>query len=54
MICDGAPEQVLGEAVRLCQLADGTVKHLKCGTLWSNRAEGHVGIVNIEILLDLK
>ena len=54
MICDGAPEQVSGEAAHLCQLADFTVQQLERGTPWSNRAEGHVGIVKSEILLDLK
>ena len=54
MICDGAPEQVSGEAARLCQLADCTVQQLERGTLWSNRAEGNVGIVKSEILLELK
>ena len=43
-----------GKAARLCQLADCTIQQLKRGTLWSNRAEGHVGIVKIDILLDLK
>ena len=50
MICDGAPEQVSGEAARLCQLADCTIQQLERGTPWPNRAEGHVGIVNSEIL----
>ena len=54
MICDGAPEQVSGEAARLCQLVDCTVQQLERGTPWSNRAEGHVGIMKSEILLDLK
>ena len=54
MICDGVPEQVSGEAARLCQLADCTIQYLERGTLWSNRAEGNVGIVKSEILLDLK
>ena len=54
MICDGAQEQVSGEAVRLCQLSYCTIQHLECGTPWSNREEVHVGIVKIEILLDLK
>ena len=45
MICDGAPEQVSGEAARLCQLADCTINQLESGTPWSNRAEGHVVIV---------
>ena len=54
MICDGVPEQVSGEAARLCQLSDCTVQQLKRVTPWSNRAEGHVGIVKSKILLDLK
>ena len=54
MIYDGAPEQVPGEAARLCQLADCTVQQLERGTPWSNRAKGHVGIAKTEILLDLK
>ena len=54
MICDGAPEQVSGEAARLCQLADCTIQQLERGTPWSNRAVGHVCIVKSEILLDLK
>ena len=54
IICDGAPEQVSGEAARLCQLVDFTVQRLKRGTPWSNRAEGHFGIVKSEILLYLK
>ena len=54
MICDGAPEQVSGEAARLCQITDCTIQQLECGTPWSNRSEGHVGIVKNEILLDLK
>ena len=54
MICDGAPEQVSGEAARLCQLADCTIQQLKRGTPWSNIAEGYVGIVKSEIMLDLK
>ena len=54
MICDGAPQQVSGEAARLCQLADCTAQPLKRGTPWSNRAEGHFGIVKSEILLYLK
>ena len=54
MIWNGAPEQVSGEAARLCQLSDCTVQHLKRGILWSNRAEGHVGIVKSEIWPDLK
>ena len=54
MICDGAPEQVSGEAARLCQLADCTIQQLERGIPWSNIAEGHVGIVKSEILLDLK
>ena len=32
MICDGAPEQVSGDAAPLCQLADCTVQQLKRGT----------------------
>ena len=54
MFCDGAPEQVSGEAARLCQLTYCTIQQLECGTPWSNRAEGNVGIVKSEILLDLK
>ena len=54
MICDVAPEHVSGEAARLRQLAYCTIQHLERGTLWSNRFEGHVGIVKINILLDLK
>ena len=54
MICDGAPEQVSGEAARLCQLADCTIQQIERGTPWSNRAEGHVGIAKSEILLDFK
>ena len=54
LICDGAPEQVSGKAARLCQLSDCTIQQLERGTPWSNRAEGHVGIVTNEILLDLK
>ena len=54
MICDGAPEQVSGEAARLCQLTYCTIQQLERGTPWSNRAEGHVGSVKSEILLDLK
>ena len=52
IICDGTSEQVSGEAARLCQLADCTIQHLERGTPWSNRAEGNVGIVKSEILLD--
>ena len=54
IICDGAPEQVSGEAARMCQLADCTIQQIERGTPWSNREEGHVGIVKSEILLDLK
>ena len=54
MIYDGAPEHVSGEAARLCQLVDCTVQQIKRVNLWSNRAEGHVGIEKSEILLDLK
>ena len=54
IICDGAPDQFSGEAARLCQLVDCTIQQLERGTPWSNRAEGHVGIVKSEILLDLK
>ena len=54
MICDGAPEKVSGEAACLCQLVDCTVQQLERGTPWSNRAEGHVGIVKSVILQDLK
>ena len=54
MIFYGTPEQVSGEAARLCQLVDFTVQQLERGTQWSNRAEGHVGIVKSEILLNLK
>ena len=54
MICNGAPEQVSGGAARICQLADCTIQQLKKVTPWSNIAEGHVGIVKSEILLDLK
>ena len=54
MICNGAPEHVSGEAARLFQLADYTIKQLERGTLWLNRAEGHVVIVKSKILLDLK
>ena len=32
MICNGTPEQVSGEAERLCQLADCTIQQLKRGT----------------------
>ena len=42
------------EAARLCQLADCTIQQLECETPWSNRTEGHVGLVKSEILLDLK
>ena len=38
----------------MCQFADFTVQQLECGTTLSNRAEGHVGIVKSDILLDLK
>ena len=34
MICEGAPEQVSGEAARLCQLADCTIQQLERGTPW--------------------
>ena len=54
MIYDGAPEHVSGEAARLFQLADCTIQPLRRGNPWSNKAEGNVGIVKIEILLDLK
>ena len=54
IICNGAPKQVSGEAARLCQLADCNVQQLEWGTPWSNRAEGHVGIVKSVILQDLK
>ena len=54
MICDGGPEQVSGEAARLCQLEDWTIQKIERVTPWSNRAEGDVGIVKSEILLDLK
>ena len=54
MICVGAPEQVSREAARLFQLVDCTIQQLERGTPWSNRAEGHDGIVKSEILLDLK
>ena len=54
IICDGAPEQVLGEAARLCQLAECTIQQLERGTPWSNRSDGNVGIVKSKILLDLK
>ena len=54
MICDGAPEQVSGEAKCLCQIADYAIQQHERGTPWSNRAEGNVGIVKSEILLDLK
>ena len=54
MICDGAPEQVSGEAARLCQITDCTIQQIERGTPWSKRAEGHVIIVKSEILLDLK
>ena len=40
--------------MRLCQLTDCTIQQLERGTPWSNRAEGNVGIVKSEILLDLK
>ena len=48
MICDGAPERVLGEAARLCQLADCTIQQLERGTTLSNRVEGRVSIVKSE------
>ena len=54
MIYNGAPEQVSGEAARLCQLADCTIQQLERVTPWSNRAEGRVGIAKSKILLDLK
>ena len=54
MIYNGAPEQVSGEAARLCELADYTIQQLERGTPWLNRAEGDIGIVESEILLDLK
>ena len=54
MICNGTPEQVSGEAARLCQLADCTVQQLKRGTPRSNRAEGNISIAKSEKLLDLK
>ena len=54
IICNGAPEQVAGEAARLCQLAESTIQQLERGTPWPNRAEGHVGIVKGKILLDFK
>ena len=54
MICVSAPEHVSEEAARFCQLADCTVQQLERVNPWSNRAEGHVGIVKSEILLDLK
>ena len=45
MICNGSQEQVSGEAARLCQLADCTIQQLERQTPWSNRAEGHIGIM---------
>ena len=54
MICDGATEQVSGEAARLCKLAYCTIQQLERVTPWSNREEGNVGIVKSEIMLDLK
>ena len=54
IICDGVQEQVSGEAEHLCKLSDCAVQQLERGTPWSNSVEVHVGIVESEMLLDLK
>ena len=54
IICDLAPNQIQGEARKLCNLCSCTIKSLEKGTPSSNRAECYVGIVKSNVKKDLK
>ena len=54
IVADGAKEQVSGDSLRLCQYASCTVKELEKETLWSNRAELHIGLAKAGMLRELK
>ena len=49
MVCDGAPAQIQGESLKLCQESDCHVQQLERGTLWSDRAEGHIEIMSFTL-----
>ena len=53
-MCDGAPEQVKGESRRLCNICDCETVQLEQATPWTNRAEGHVGIIKSHTQMGLK
>ena len=54
IICDSAPNQIQGEARKLCNLCSCTIKSLEKGTPSSNRAECYVGLVKSNVKKDLK
>ena len=54
LICDGAKEQVQGEARKLIHKVNSNIKELEAESPWSNRAELFIGIVKKAIKKDLK
>ena len=54
IICDSAPNQIQGEARKLCNLCSCTIKSLEKGTPSSNRAECCVGLVKSNVKKNLK
>ena len=54
LICDGAKEQVQGEARKLVNKVNSNIKELEAESPWSNRAELFIGIVKAAIKKDLK
>ena len=54
LICDGAKEQVKGEARKLINKVNSDIKELEAESPWSNRAELFIGIVKAAIKKDLK
>ena len=54
IVCDGAREQVQGDANRLCQLSSCPVVELEQGTQQANRAERVVKKTKTEVKSDMK
>ena len=54
ILCDGPPERIKGDYIRLCKKSDTQIIQQERGTPWDNRAEGHVGIIKSLVKTDLK
>ena len=54
LITDGAREQALGDAKKICDQVGTTLRQLERNTPWSNRAELYVGLIKRAVKKDLK